>query len=436
MLNNNNKKKIVYVGLSADILHEGHINILKTANKLGDVIVGLLTDAAIASYKNIPTLNYKQREIVLKNISLVKRVIPQHTLDYRPNLKLITPNFVVHGDDWKTGVQKITRNQVISTLKIWGGKLIEPKYTKNISSTSIKSKLTNYLTPTSRVSILKRLIDNRKIVRIMESHSPLCGLIVENIKYNKAKITKHFDGMWSSSLTDSTVKGKPDNQALDFSSRFNSIGDMLDVTTKPLIFDADNGGRLEHLPFTIRTLERLGVSSIMIEDKIGLKKNSLFKDQKGARQDSTKDFCKKIELIKKTRNSKDFLIGARIESFILGKGLNDALKRAQAYSAAGADIILIHSKEKTSKEIFSFSNIFRKTKYYKPLVAVPSTYSKTTEAMLIKNGFKIVIYANQMLRSTYPAMQNVARTILKNERSFELENKISSVNELINLIKS
>ena len=431
-----NKKKIVYVGLSADILHEGHINILKTANKLGDVIVGLLTDAAIASYKKIPTLNYKQREIVLKNISLVKRVIPQHTLDYRPNLKLITPNFVVHGDDWKTGVQKITRNQVISTLKIWGGKLIEPKYTKNISSTSIKSKLTNYLTPTSRVSILKRLIDNRKIVRIMESHSPLCGLIVENIKYNKTKITKHFDGMWSSSLTDSTVKGKPDNQALDFSSRFNSIGDMLDVTTKPLIFDADNGGRLEHLPFTIRTLERLGVSSIMIEDKIGLKKNSLFKDQKGAKQDSIKDFCKKIELIKKTRNSKDFLIGARIESFILGKGLNDALKRAQAYSAAGADIILIHSKEKTPKEIFSFSNIFRKTKYYKPLVAVPSTYSKTTEAMLIKNGFKIVIYANQMLRSTYPAMQNVARTILKNERSFELENKISSVNELINLIKS
>jgi phosphoenolpyruvate mutase len=430
------KKKIVYVGLSADILHEGHINILKTANKLGDVIVGLLTDAAIASYKNIPTLNYKQREIVLKNISLVKRVIPQHTLDYRPNLKLIIPNFVVHGDDWKTGVQKITRNQVISTLKIWGGKLIEPKYTKDISSTSIKSKLTNYLTPTSRVSILKRLIDNRKIVRIMESHSPLCGLIVENIKYNKAKITKHFDGMWSSSLTDSTVKGKPDNQALDFSSRFNSIGDMLDVTTKPLIFDADNGGRLEHLPFTIRTLERLGVSSIMIEDKIGLKKNSLFKDQKGARQDSTKDFCKKIELIKKTRNSKDFLIGARIESFILGKGLNDALKRAQAYSAAGADIILIHSKEKTPKEIFSFSNIFRKTKYYKPLVAVPSTYSKTTEAMLIKNGFKIVIYANQMLRSTYPAMKNVAKIILKNERSFELENKISSVNELINLIKS
>ena len=210
---------------------------------------------------------------------------------------------------------------------------------------------------------------------------------------------------------------------------------MLDVTTKPLIFDADNGGRLEHLPFTIRTLERLGVSAIIIEDKTGLKKNSLFKDQSGVKQDSIKDFCKKIDLIKKTRKSKDFLIGARIESFILGKGLNDAIKRAKAYSNAGADLILIHSKEKTPKEIFSFSKIFKKTKYYKPLVSVPSTYSKTTESMLIKNGFKIVIYANHMLRASYPAMQKAARNILKNKRSFELENKISSVSEVINLIK-
>ena len=241
--------------------------------------------------------------------------------------------------------------------------------------------------------------------------------------------------MWSSSLTDSSVKGKPDNQALDFSSRFSGLADILDVTTKPIIFDADNGGRLEHLPFTIRSLERLGVSAIMIEDKVGLKKNSLFKDQSGAKQDSIKDFCKKIELIKKTRNSKDFLIGARIESFILGKGLKDGLKRAKAYSEAGADIILIHSKEKTPKEIFSFSKIFRKTKHYKPLVSVPSTYSKTTETMLVKNGFKIVIYANQMLRASYPAMENVAYTILKNQRSFELEKKISSVKEVINLIK-
>ena len=282
---------------------------------------------------------------------------------------------------------------------------------------------------------MKRLIDSKKIVRILESHSPLSGLIAENMKLQRGNVTEQFDGMWSSSLTDSSLKGKPDNQSLDFSSRFNGLGDLFDVTTKPLIFDADNGGRLEHLPFTVRTLERLGVSAIMIEDKIGLKKNSLFKDQSGAKQDSIKDFCKKIDLIKKTRNSKDFLIGARIESFILGKGLQDGLKRAKAYSAAGADLILIHSKENTPKEIFSFSKEFRKTRNFKPLVSVPSTYSRTTESMLIKNGFKIVIYANQMLRASYPAMENVAKTILKNQRSFELEKKISSVNEVINLIK-
>ncbi len=429
------KNKLVYVGMSADILHEGHINILKTAKKYGDVIVGLLTDEAIATYKNIPTLNYNQRVTVLRNIKFVKKIIPQSTLDYRPNLQKIRPDYVVHGDDWKFGVQKKIRSQVVNILRKWKGKLIEPKYTKNISSSSIKSRLINQLTPTSRVSILKRLLENKKIVRIIESHSPLSGLIIENIKYTRKNSSKEFDGMWSSSLTDSCMKGKPDNQSLDFSSRFSGLGDLMDVTTKPVIFDADNGGRLEHIPFTVRTLERLGVSAIMIEDKVGLKKNSLFKDQSDAKQDTIKDFCKKIDLIKKTRTSKDFLIGARIESFILGKGLQDGLKRAKAYSEAGADLILIHSKEKTAKEIFSFSRIFKKTKYYKPLVSVPSTYSTTTESMLIKNGFKIVIYANQMLRASYPAMENVAITILKNQRSFELEKKISSVKEVINLIK-
>ena len=429
------EKKIVYIALSADILHEGHINIIKTASKYGEVIAGLLTDAAISSYKNIPTLNYKQREIVLRNIKLVKEVIPQNTLDYRPNLNLIKPNFVVHGDDWKSGPQSETRKQVISYLKRWGGKLIEPKYTKNISSTAIKTKLINYHTPNNRVSILKRLLNTKKIVRVLESHSPLSGLIAENTKIRKKNIVEQFDAMWSSSLTDSSLKGKPDNQVLDFSSRFSGLGDLLDVTSKPLIFDADNGGRLEHLPYSIKTLERLGVSSIMIEDKIGLKKNSLFSDQSGSKQDSIKDFCKKIELIKKVRKSKDSLIGARIESFILGKGLKDSIKRASAYSEAGADIILIHSKEKTPKEIFSFSKIFRKSKYKKPLVSVPSTYSKTSESMLIQNGFQIVIYANHMLRAAYPAMENAAFSILKNQRSYELENKISSVKKVINLIK-
>ena len=429
------KDKIVYVPLAVDILHSGHLNIINRAKKYGKIVIGLLSDQAVAEYKNIPSLEYEERYKIVKNLKNVHKIIKQDTWDYSKILNSLKPDYFVHGDDWKKGIQKKTRQKVIRLLKKNKGKLIEIPYTKNISSSSIKSDLINHLTPTSRVSILKRLIDSKKIVRILESHSPLSGLIAENMKFQRGNKTEQFDGMWSSSLTDSSLKGKPDNQSLDFSSRFNGLGDLFDVTTKPLIFDADNGGRLEHLPFTVRTLERLGVSAIMIEDKIGLKKNSLFKDQSGAKQDAIKDFCKKIDLIKKTRNSKDFLIGARIESFILGKGLQDGLKRAKAYSKAGADLILIHSKENTPKEIFSFSKVFRKTKYFKPLVSVPSTYSRTTESMLIKNGFKIVIYANQMLRASYPAMENVAKTILKNQRSFELEKKISSVNEVINLIK-
>lgn len=429
------KNKIIYVPLAVDILHTGHLNIINKAKKYGDVIIGLLSDKAIAEYKSLPSLGYDERLNIVKSLKNVTKIIKQETWDYSKVLEKLKPDYFIHGDDWKVGIQKKTREKVKKILEKNNGKLIEVPYTKNISSSAIKSSLINYLTPPSRTSILNRLIQSKRIVRVIESHSPLSGLIIENLKFENKKKIEQFDAMWSSSLTDSSIKGKPDNQSLDFSSRFNGLGDLMDVTTKPLIFDADNGGRLEHIPFTVRTLERLGVSAIMMEDKIGLKKNSLFSDQSGATQDSIKSFCKKIDLIKKTRNSKDFLIGARIESFILGKGLNDGLKRAKAYSEAGADLILIHSKAKTSKEIFSFAKIFKKTKQYKPLVSVPSTYSKTSEKDLIKNGFKIVIYANHMLRAAYPAMKNAAETILKNQRSFELEKKISSVKDVINLIK-
>jgi phosphoenolpyruvate phosphomutase / 2-hydroxyethylphosphonate cytidylyltransferase len=430
------KSKIVYVGFSADILHEGHINILKIAKNYGRVIVGLLTDSAIATYKKLPHLTYKQREVVLKNIRYVDELIPQNTLDYTENLKKIKPDYVVHGNDWKTGVQKKTRQQVLKTLRKWSGKLIEPTYTKNISSTIIKKKIYETgITPSSRLSKLKRLIDSKKLVRIMESHSALTGVIIENLVIEKNQGIEEFDGMWSSSLTDSTLRAKPDNQSVDYTTRISGLGDMLDVTTKPIIFDADNGGRVEHLPFLIKALEREGVSSVIIEDKVGLKKNSLFKNQSGVKQDTIKSFSKKISIIKKIKISSDFLLAARIESFILNKGLKDAIQRANAYSKAGADLIMIHSKEKKPNEIFQFSKIFSKSKYAKPIIAVPSTYSKTYEKDLIKNGIKIVIYANHMMRSSYPAMLNSAKTILKNQRSFEIEKNIASVNEMISLIK-
>ncbi|MDA7703799.1 phosphoenolpyruvate mutase [Candidatus Pelagibacter sp.] len=432
MKNNN----IVYVGLSADILHEGHINILKIASSYGDVVVGLLTDEAIASYKNIPYLNFRQRKVVLENLRYVKKVIPQQTLDYVDNLDIVRPNYVVHGDDWKTGIQKKTRDRVLKALKKWSGKLIEPKYTKNISSTIIKNKISEVLSPENRVSRLKRLINSKEIVRILESHNSLTGLIIENISVIKKNKKNEFDGMWSSSLTDSATKGKPDNSSVDFSTRLSSLNNMMEVTSKLLVFDADNGGQLEHLPFLVRSLERLGASAVIMEDKIGLKKNSLFKNQSDTKQDKPELFAKKIKQICKSRKNNDFMVIARIESFIVGKGLKDALKRAEVYSKAGADAILIHSKEKTPAEIFSFAREFKKSKNFIPLVSVPSTYSKVYEKDLIRNGFKLVIYANQLLRAAYPAMQFTARKILENNRAFEIEKKIIPIKEIINLIKN
>lgn len=430
------KKKIVYVPMVADILHEGHINILNVSKKLGKVIVGLFTDEAVATYKKPTYLNYDQRKMTLKNLKQVDEIIPQVSKDYTPNVIKLKPDFVVHGDDWKKGPLQGPRNKLIKTLKKWGGKLVEPKYTKNISSTQLKASITKKgISTSNRISSLKKLLKAKKIVRILESHNSLTGLIIENLNLKEKGQFLEFDGMWSSSLTDSLTKGKPDNQAVDYSSRIQNLSEIIDVTTKPVIFDADNGGRLEHLPYLIKSLEKIGVSGIILEDKKGLKKNSLFSNQKDANQDSVKDFSKKISLAKETKISDDLFIIARIESFIFNKGLNDALLRAEEYSKAGADAIMIHSKAESPKEIFSFSKKFSKSKFFKPLVAVPSTYSGTTENQLIKNGFSIVIYANQMLRAAYPAMRNAAIDILKNQRAKEIEKKITPIKEIISLIK-
>jgi phosphoenolpyruvate phosphomutase len=430
------KNKTIYVPLAVDILHSAHINILKKAKKYGKVIVGLLTDSAIAEYKKFPLINYKERYRTLEGIKYIDQIVEQKNWDYSENIKKYKPNFFIHGDDWKTGIQKKQRRKVINTLKKIKGKLIEVPFSKNISSTVIKHKIIELSSPINRVSKLRRLFDAKKIVRILESHNSLSGLIIENLKINKMNRLVEFDGMWSSSLTDSATKGLPDNSSLSFSARISSLNDMMDVTTKPVVFDADNGGQIEHLPFLVRSLERSGVSAIIMEDKVGLKKNSLFKNQSGTKQDKPKVFAKKIKKICDSRQSKDFMVIARIESFILGKNLKDALNRAEIYSKSGADAILIHSKEKTPAEIFSFAKEFKKSKNFIPLVSVPSTYSKVYEKDLIRNGFKMVIYANQLLRAAYPAMKNTAKTILKNNRAFEADKKIIPIKEIINLIKN
>lgn len=425
-------KKIVYVAFSAEFLHSGHIKILKKASSLGEVIVGVLTDEAISSFKTIPLINYEQRLLLFENLKYVNKVIPQKTLDYRPNLRKIKPNYVVHGDDWKKGILKSTRQQVVNELKKWSGKLIEPKYTKNISSSEIRDQIyQTYKIKNNRTSFLKRLIKVKDITRIVESHSPLASILIEKKKILSKGGIKEFDGFWSSSLTDSLLKGKPDNQSLELSKRILGIDDIMDVTSKPLIIDADNGGRIEHIGYLVKTLERIGVSAMIIEDKKGLKRNSLFGNQSGVEQDKINNFCKKIKEIRKNRKSKDFLIIARIESLILNRGMNDACKRADAYSKSGADLIMIHSKQKKPTEIFNFAKKFRKSKYYVPLVSVPTSYSKTYEKDLIKNGFKVVIYANHLLRASYFAMNKTLDSILKNGRSFESEKNIEKVSNLL-----
>ena len=421
--------------MAADIINSGHLNIINQAKKYGNIVVGLFTDSAIAEYKSLPLINYQQRLEIIQSVKGINKIVKQDTWDFTKNLKKLKPDFLIHGDDWKEGIQKSMRKKVIKTLKIWNGKLIEVPYSKKTSTSKIHEKIKSlYFNTESRVSRLKRLIESKKIVRILEAHNSLTGLIIENLKLVKNKRFLEFDGMWSSSLADSAIRGKPDNQSVDYSTRMIGLNEILDVTNKPLIFDADNGGRIEHLPYLIRGLERAGVSAVVIEDKVGLKKNSLFKNQSGVKQDSISNFCKKLKKVNNSRLSPDLLVVARIESLILGKSMKDALKRAEAYSQAGADAILIHSKKKNSKEIFLFARKFVKSKFYKPLVAVPSTYSKTYEKDLIKNGFKVVIYANHLLRAAYPAMVNVAKKILHNQRSHDVEKKISSIKEVINLI--
>lgn len=427
--------KTVYVGMSADLIHPGHLNIIKEASKLGTVTIGLLTDKAIASYKRLPALKYEQRKIVVENIKGVANVVPQNELDYSNNLRELKPNYVVHGDDWKNGVQQKTRQQVIDALKEWGGELHEVPYTKGISSTQLNQTLKEIgTTPEVRMSKLRRLMEAKDIVKVMEAHNGLTGLIVENAYVTKDGAKRQFDAMWLSSLTDSTSKGKPDIEAVDVTSRLHGLNDILEVTTKPIIYDGDTGGIPEHFVFTVRTLERLGVSAVIIEDKTGLKKNSLFGTDVAQTQDTKEKFSEKISAGKRAQVTKDFMVIARIESLILKQGIDDAIERAEAYINAGADAIMIHSKEKDGEEIIEFCNRYKKIEGNVPLVAVPSSYNYMTEQQLSDLGVNIVIYANHLLRSAYPAMMETAESILQNERSLEVDDKCMSIKEILHLI--
>jgi phosphoenolpyruvate mutase len=434
------KKKLIYIGIASDVLNNGHINILKKAKKMGNVMVGLFSDQAISNFKNLPLLTYEKRFNLISSIKYVNYIVKQDDENYLTNLKKYKPDILIHGNIWRQNNNKSIKKNIIKTLKKWNGKLIEIKYSnsadKDKKFLDKLSEISN--NPEYRVSRLKRMLKAKKIIRLLECSNALSGYIIENLKIKTKNQENSFDGMWSSSLSDSALRGKPDNQSVDFSTRLNGINEIFENTSKPLLFDADNGGRLEHLKFLTNSLERLGVSGVVMEDKKGLKINSLFNSKKQAKskQDSITNFCKKIKVIKNYRKNNDFLIFARIESLILDKGMGDAIKRAINYHKAGADVILIHSKKKTPNEIFEFSRRLKKKIPNSCLAAIPSTYSKTREEELIKNNFKIVIYANQLLRSIYPAMTKTAKEILQNGRSFESEKNLENIDNIINLFEN
>jgi phosphoenolpyruvate phosphomutase / 2-hydroxyethylphosphonate cytidylyltransferase len=430
------KQKIVYVPMAVDILHTGHINIIEVARKLGKITLGLLSDKAIVNYKRLPLLSIEKRKKIVENIKGINSIVIQDSHDYEPILRKLKPDYLVHGDDWKTGIQRKARKNVISILSEWGGELIEPEYTKEVSSANLNHELTkNGITPDGRRKLLKRLLSAKPILRVLESHSGLTGCIVEKTRIQKNGEIREFDGLWLSSLTGSTSMGKPDTEVVDFSSRFQTIEEIMEVTTKPIIVDGDTGGKTEHFRFSVRTLERLGVSAIIIEDKIGMKRNSLFGTEVSQKQDTIDNFCNKIKEGNRALVTDEFMIIARIESLILEKGMEDALERAEAYISAGAKGIMIHSKNKDGKEIIDFCKRFNSFKKIVPLVVVPSTFSHMTEKELKKLGVNIVIYGNHLLRSAYPSMVKTAESILKNGRSLEASEKYCMpIKEIITLI--
>ena len=428
-------KPSIYIGMTADILHHGHTNIIAHARELGDVTIGLLTDAAVAGHKRLPLLKWEHRRQVLESIQGVVRVVPQESWDYAANLLIFRPDIMVHGTDWLHGPLAPYRQRAIDALNTYGGRLVEVPYTDGVSSSDLAQRQQALgTTPDLRRATLRRLLSAKPISRFIEAHSPLSALIAEHARVEHEDQTREFDGFWSSSLTDSTLRGKPDIEALEINSRLTGVNEIFDVTTKPLIMDADTGGKLEHFELNVRSMERLGISATIIEDKTGLKKNSLFGTDVAQTQEDVGAFCDKIRAGRAARVGDDFMVIARIESLILDRGMADAMTRAEAYAEAGADAVMIHSRNKAPDEIYAFADLFRQSFPNLPLVAVPTSYNSATEDDLAARGFNIVIYANQLMRAAYPAMRRVAEGILRHGRSLEVDRDLIGINEVLELI--
>lgn len=428
--------KKVYTCFCTDVIHEGHTNIIKEAAKYGDVIVGVLCDEAMVRFNRFPAVSFEERINMVKKIKGVKEVIIQNDIMYDEVIEKLRPDYVIHGDNWKSGFMKAVRDNVAALLEKYGGEIIDVPYTYSENVKRIDVRMKEKLSmPEYRRKRLKQLIGMRNIAKAIEVHNGITGLIAEKTVVEDNGQFDQFDAMWISSLCDSTAKGKPDIELVDMTSRFRTIDDVMEVTTKPIIFDGDTGGLVEHFVYTVRSLERMGVSAVIIEDKIGLKKNSLFGTEVEQTQDSIEHFCEKISAGKKVQLTGEFMIIARIESLILEQGMDDAVNRARAYVKAGADGIMIHSRKKEPDEIFEFCKLFRSEDKDTPLVVVPTSFNSVTEAELAAHGVNIVIYANQLTRSAVPAMEQTAKDILKFHRAQEVDGRLMPIKDIISLIE-
>ena len=429
------ENRTVYMCFATDIIHGGHIRIIRKAQRLGKLIIGVLSDEAVSSYKRFPLVPAPERMKLFENIAGVYRVVEQKTLSYKENLEAYRPDFVVHGDDWCSGFQQPVREEVISVLSVYGGKLVEFPYASDEKYKELqKRERAELAMPDVRRGRLRRLLEMKGLVTVMEAHDGLTGLIVENTVVHENGGARQFDAMWLSSLCDSTAKGKPDIELVDMTSRFRTIDDIMEVTTKPIIFDGDTGGLTEHFVYTVRSLERMGVSMVIIEDKTGLKKNSLFGTEVQQTQASIEEFSEKIRAGKKAQRTKEFMICARIESLILEKGLEDALDRAKAFTVAGADAIMIHSRKKDPEEICAFIEAFRRHDKTTPIVLVPTSFNSVKEEEWKERGANIIIYANQLMRAAVPAVRKAAESILENHRAQECDADLMPFKEIIRMI--
>ncbi|NBJ01921.1 phosphoenolpyruvate mutase [Lachnospiraceae bacterium] len=428
--------KKVYTCFCTDMIHDGHLNIIREARKYGEVIIGVLSDEAMVRFNRFPGISFQERCRMIQELDGISQVVVQKDIMYDNIIHELRPDYVIHGDNWKEGPMKAIRDNVVKLLASYGGELIDIPYTYSENVRRLDAKMKEKLSmPEYRRKRLKQLIKLCPVVKALEVHSGLTGLIAEKTVVANDGELDQFDAMWISSLCDSTAKGKPDIELVDITSRFRTIDDVMEVTTKPIIFDGDTGGLTEHFVYTVRSLERMGVSAIIIEDKTGLKKNSLFGTDVVQTQDTIEHFCEKIAAGKAIQLTDEFMIIARIESLILEQGMEDALRRARAYVAAGADGIMIHSRKTDPAEILQFCDLFRSEDQETPIVVVPSSFHSVTEEELAEHGVNIVIYANQLTRSAFPAMEQTAKEILKYHRAQEADERLMPIKNIISLIE-